>query len=243
MTQYLQATVGEIVKKDFRKADIFKKYHIDFCCGGGISLKEACERKRVDFKAVEEELFEIDNKQKHDGIDFDSWDVEQLIDYIIDKHHRYIEENTSLLYAYVQKVAKVHGDRKEGVVEIFNIFHELSNELLLHIKKEEAILFPFIKEMAQADKAGKTIQQSMFGSVENPISMMHYEHENAGALMEKIREIANNFTPPADACMTHRVSFFKLEEYETDLHTHIHLENNILFPKAMKLEAKVVTKN
>jgi regulator of cell morphogenesis and NO signaling len=144
-----------------------------------------------------------------------------------------------MLFEFSQKVARVHGSRHAEVVDIAHYYNEVAEELQLHMHKEEMILFPYIKELAIAKRNGTPMERPQFGSIQNPINMMEAEHESAGGNMEKIRELSNNFTPPEDACNSYRVLFAKLKEYEADLHHHIHLENNILFKKAIELEKEL----
>ena len=139
---------------------------------------------------------------------------------------------------YAAKVAKVHGHHYTEVVKINHLFNEVAKELAVHMKKEELILFPFIKKLAKADKEGVIAAIPHFGSVNNPIKMMEEEHENAGDIFKEIKQLSNNYTPPKEACNTFKALYAKLDEFEQDLHQHIHLENNILFPKAIVLEQK-----
>lgn len=240
MENYLDTPVGQIVKDDYRKADVFKKYKIDFCCKGKLLLSDACESSKVDTNEIENALVDIDNAENMLEVDFTTWELDRLVNHIIDKHHAYVTEALPVLFQYTQKVAKVHGERKPYAVDIFNNFYEISKELQQHMHKEEMILFPFIVEMAKAKKEGVKIDQPMFGTVGNPISMMEAEHESAGEIMFKIKELTDNYTPPKDACMTHQVTYHKLKEFEDDLFEHIHLENNILFPKAIELEKELI---
>ncbi|PHR72531.1 MAG: iron-sulfur cluster repair di-iron protein [Lutibacter sp.] len=227
-------TVAEIVTKNIKSAHIFKKHGIDFCCGGGISVEKACEKKGVDFSELKKELDNIDEVSK--SYDYDSWNLDFLIDHIINIHHTYVEENITLLIQYANRVAKVHGHHYTEVVKINQLFTEVANELTAHMKKEELILFPFIKQLVKAEKEGTVAPNPHFGTVNNPIKMMEEEHENAGDIFKEIAKLSNNYTPPESACNTFRALYAKLEEFEQDLHQHIHLENNILFPKAILLE-------
>jgi regulator of cell morphogenesis and NO signaling len=146
-------------------------------------------------------------------------------------------ENIPLIIQYSDKVARVHGENHPETVEINKLFHEVAIELSAHMQKEEMILFPFIKTMSKAKKEGTPMPAPPFGTVNNPIRMMEAEHENAGDIFKQIDKLSNNYTPPLAACNTYRVLYAKLQEFENDLHKHIHLENNILFPKAIQLES------
>ncbi|KGL63538.1 iron-sulfur cluster repair di-iron protein [Polaribacter sp. Hel1_85] len=230
-------TVAEVVTNNIKTADVFKKHGIDFCCGGGITIKKACEKYNVSFEEMEKELSTINNPTSN-AYNYDNWKLDFLVDHIENIHHSYVEENTSLVLQYAAKVAKVHGHHYKEVVEINKLFIGVAQELAAHMKKEELILFPFIKQLVKADKEGIKANQPHFGTVNNPIAMMEDEHENAGDIMKEIKKLSNNFTPPEGACNTFKALYAKLEEFEQDLHQHIHLENNILFPKAILLEQK-----
>ncbi|WP_298883959.1 iron-sulfur cluster repair di-iron protein [uncultured Polaribacter sp.] len=228
-------TVAEVVTNNIKTADIFKKHGIDFCCGGGVSIKKACEKNNVVFSDLEKELSNVNNKVSIAN-NYDSWKLDFLVDHIENIHHKYVEENTSIVLQYAAKVAKVHGHHYVEVVRINDLFIEVANELTTHMKKEELILFPFIKQLIKAEEKGEKVNLPHFGTVNNPIAMMEDEHENAGDIFKEIKKLSNNFTPPEGACNTFKALYSKLEEFEQDLHQHIHLENNILFPKAVLLE-------
>ena len=238
MTAIDQLTIGEFVASDFRIASVFSKHNIDFCCKGNRTLDEACQAKGLDKNQIENEINTILNSKNENGIDFKSWPLDLLIDYIEKTHHRYIEEKTPMILQFLDKLCKVHGDRHPELFDINILFKIGAGALAQHMKKEELILFPFIKKMLNALQENISIEQSPFGTVENPIAMMMDEHENEGERYRKISELTNNYNPPADACNTYKVTFSMLQEFEQDLHKHIHLENNILFPNAIEIEKK-----
>ncbi|OWK97937.1 iron-sulfur cluster repair di-iron protein [Kaistella haifensis DSM 19056] len=231
--------IGEMVAEDFRTAAVFKKYGIDFCCKGGRTIADACEKKNIDKEKIIEEL---ENLPKTDasGIDFNSFPIDLLADYVEKTHHRYVEEKTPIIQQFLDKLCKVHGDRHPELFEINAIFNESARDLAAHLKKEELVLFPFIKQMVKAKISGEDVLQPHFGTVENPVNMMMHEHTTEGERFEKIAQLTQNYAPPADACNTYRVTFAMLQDFENDLHKHIHLENNILFPKSIKLEKEFV---
>lgn len=235
-----QLTVGEFVTNDFRTAAIFSKYKIDFCCKGGVTLEDVCEKKGIDKSQLLNELDAILGQNSNSGTDFKAFSAPLLIDYILEIHHKYIEEKTPILLAYLSKLCKVHGERHPELFEINNLFQISAGSLAQHMFKEENVLFPFIKEMQNAIEKEVSIQQPHFGTVENPIAMMSSEHENEGEIFRRIAELTNNYTPPSDACQTYKVTYAMLEEFERDLHKHIHLENNILFNKAIELESRFI---
>lgn len=235
-TENLKYTsVGQLVAENYKTAQVFKKHGIDFCCGGRISLDEACKKVHVDIEDLKKELHELD-RDPSAGVEFQRMPLDVLIDYIINVHHKYVEENLPMLREYTKKIAKVHYDTNPELKDIYKIFLEVASELEQHMMKEEQILFPYIKKMLNPEKYSEAGGCGSFGSVENPINMMENEHENAGEAFRKIRELSQDFDYPPHACNTYIVTFKKLQEFEEDLHRHIHLENNILFPKAIQME-------
>ncbi|WP_426480133.1 iron-sulfur cluster repair di-iron protein [Chryseobacterium sp. R2ACT005] len=227
--------IGNMVAEDFRTAAIFKRHGIDFCCKGGRTIEEACSNKKLSPEKIYEEL-EALPKNEGSTIDFNSWPLDLLADYIEKTHHRYVEEKTPVLQAFLDKLCKVHGDRHPELFEINTLFNESAHDLAAHMKKEELILFPFVRNMMKAKISGTALPQPAFGTVENPVNMMQHEHTVEGERFRKIAEITDEYLPPADACNTYKVAFAMLQDFENDLHKHIHLENNILFPKAIRLE-------
>ncbi|PCJ27897.1 MAG: iron-sulfur cluster repair di-iron protein [Flavobacteriales bacterium] len=231
-------TVAEIVTENIKTADVFKKNGIDFCCGGNVKVQEICEKKGVDYNVIKDEIAKIDAPSS-DTHDYNSWDLDFLADYIINTHHKYVAEANDLIIQYSDRVAKVHGHHYTEVVEINKLFHAIADELKAHMYKEEMMLFPHIKELAIAKRNDTKVVPPPFGTIQNPINMMEAEHDGAGDILRQIAELSNNFTPPAEACNTFRALYSKLEEYQNDLFQHIHLENNILFPKAIALENEI----
>ncbi len=227
--------IGDIVAEDFRTAAIFKKNGIDFCCKGGRTIEDACESKKLDAENI---YHEIETLPKNDGnsVDFNSWPLDLLADYIEKTHHRYVEEKTPIIQTFLEKLCKVHGERHPELFQIKELFDGSAQDLAAHLKKEELILFPFIRNMMQARISGEALRQPSFGTVENPVNMMKHEHALEGERLRNIAELTSNYTPPSDACNTFRVTYAMLQDFENDLHKHIHLENNILFPKAIRLE-------
>jgi len=233
-----QTIVGELVAKDYRTASVFKKQGIDFCCAGNRTIAEACAKKSIDPALVIETLEEIINKTNHPVADYNTWPLDLLADYVEKKHHRYVEEKIVEIVPFLNKVASVHGDRHPELLEVQQLFRGCVEELTSHMQKEEQILFPFVRQLA----TGKSVQ-APFGSVQNPIKMMMHEHTAEGERFRRIVELTDNYMPPADACNTYKVTFALLQEFEEDLHLHIHLENNIMFPRAIALEAKANNRN
>jgi len=233
-----EPTIGELVAKDFRKAEIFKKYNLDFCCGGKKTVTQACNDKKVDYMTIEKELTALDAMQATPSQNFDEWNLDFLVDYILNTHHDYVKKSIPVLLEYTHKVAKVHGSSHPEVKTIAQKFDEAAEELSGHMCKEEQILFPYIKQLFLAKSNKLQTPYTAFGTVKNPIHMMEHEHDVVGDIFKEIRELSNNYTPPEDSCATYKVSYLKLKEFEEDLHQHIHLENNILFPKSILLESE-----
>ena len=232
--------IGELVARDYRTASVFKKYSIDFCCQGNRTIEEACEKKNIDTKKVLEDLVAMMEAKSESTTDYQSWPLDLLADYIEKKHHRYVQEKTLEIQPYLDKICKVHGERHPELLEIKEEFNASAGELAAHMKKEELILFPFIRKMTKAKLENTKVEAAHFGTVKNPIQMMMNEHTVEGNRFRKIEELSNNYTPPLDACNTYRVSFALLKEFEQDLHLHIHLENNILFPRAIEIEKELI---
>ena len=229
-------TIGEFVAKDYRTAAIFSKYGIDFCCKGHRTIEEVCTKKKINEIHLVEELNAVLDTKNDSGIDFNSWPLDLLVDYIEKTHHRYVEEKTPVLLQFLDKLCTVHGSNHPELFEINELFKGCAGELAQHMKKEELILFPFIKKMIGATISHENIEPPFFGTVNNPITMMMEEHDAEGERFRKIAALTNNYTTPEDACNTYRATFSILNDFEQDLHKHIHLESNILFPKAIALE-------
>lgn len=230
------ATIGSFVAQDYRAATVFQKYGIDFCCKGGRTIEEVCDNKKLNADKLLAELNEAMKGSGSQTIDYQSWPLDLLADYIEKKHHRYIEQTTPAIKQFLDKLCKVHGSRHPELFEINHEFNASAGELAAHMKKEEMILFPFIRKMANAQYSGEPMPRPGFGSVQNPIEMMKHEHSVEGERFEKIASLSSNYTAPEDGCTTYRVAYALLKEFENDLHLHIHLENNILFPKAVEME-------
>ena len=239
MTIQEDQIIGELVANDYRTASVFKKYNIDFCCQGNRTINDACEAKEIDGKLVVADLNALVQSQEAGSIDYQSWPLDLLAEYIEKKHHRYVEEKTQEIKPYLEKIARVHGGRHPELLEINEHFNATAGELAMHMKKEELIVFPFIKKMVKAKEEGTKVAAPNFESIQFPIQAMMDEHTNEGDRFRLIEALSDNYTPPADGCNTYRVTFALLKEFEQDLHLHIHLENNILFPKAIELEKEL----
>lgn len=232
-------TIGEFVAHDYRTASVFSKYGIDFCCRGHRTVAEVCEKKSLNQTKLLDELAAVMIAANPNAVDFSAWPLDLLVDYIEKKHHRYVEGKIPVILQYLDKLCKTHGEEHPELIEIQSLFQGCSDELTKHLKKEELILFPFIQKLEKAISSGGRLETPNFDTVENPIDMMKDEHEHEGERFRRIATLSNNYTPPATACNTYRVTFAMLQDFEQDLHQHIHLENNILFPRAVQLEGKL----
>ena len=242
MNNFLNKEIGQLVAEDYRTAQVFKNHKIDFCCKGNRSVKEVAEKHNLNIDELLRELAAVQQADEIESIDFQSWPLDLLADYMEKKHHRYVEEKIPVLKQYLDKLCKVHGERHPELHEITKHFNLTAGELTMHMKKEELILFPWIRKMVKALQQGEILDRPHFGSVKNPIAGMMQEHVNEGERFMLIAALSSDYTPPEDACNTYRVTFSILQEFENDLHRHIHLENNILFPKAEHLEQELVLK-
>lgn len=239
MENLMTKHIGEIVADDYRTAQVFKNHKIDFCCKGNRSIIEVAEKDQLDANLLLKEIETVRQQTSSDNIDFKTWPLDLLADYIEKKHHRYVEAQTPILKQYLTKLCRVHGERHPELFEITEHFNKCAGELAMHMKKEELILFPAVRKMIKAKQTGTPWEKPHFGTIQNPIQMMMREHEDEGDRFRLIDDLSNNYTPPADACNTYRVTFSLLQEFEEDLHRHIHLENNILFPESAALEMEL----
>ncbi|BDC98105.1 iron-sulfur cluster repair di-iron protein [Persicobacter psychrovividus] len=227
--------VGELVAADYRTADVFKRNGLDFCCGGGISIERACEKKGLSVEQLMEELAEAVREKSQNDIDFRSWPLDLMVDYIEKTHHRYVRENVKMIAEYCMKIAEVHGHAATELLAVRDEFLACGEAMTTHMMKEEQVLFPFIKDLVNAQSTGATLPETCFGSVENPIAQMEHEHDAEGERFRRIAALTDNYNAPEWACNTYRIAFEKLREFEADLHRHVHIENNILFPRAIEL--------
>ena len=242
MNQSLSSqSLAQIVNSNHRAASVFEKYHLDFCCKGKRSLAQACFEQHVELSQVAGELGYIFSKAATGSLDFDKMNLAQLCDYIVHTHHAYVKNEMPQIHAYLQKVSSKHGERYPELYKIFQTFAAVKEEMDGHMKKEELVLFPRIKELEKLAHDEKAPLQLNIGFLLSPITVMEQEHEHAGNLLNDIRDLSNNYTPPQDACTTYRLSFDALKAFEEDLHEHVHLENNILFPKAIEIFKELQT--
>ena len=221
---------------NYQTASVFQSYGIDFCCGGNITVEKACEKKGIDPDEVYTALG--NTVQSSNGAhNYNQWSLEFLIDYIINNHHTYVRSKMPEIDAFARKVAKVHGRRHPELNEIQQLVKKLYTEILDHLEKEEKDVFPYIQKLnGGANGVTFSSEEAHYDYEVHPVTLMEEEHDEAGGIMERIQELSEDFSPPQDACTTYRLLFKYLEDFQKDLHKHVHLENNILFPKALKLE-------
>jgi regulator of cell morphogenesis and NO signaling len=193
----------------------------------------------IDSSDLLKNINSILSAQRENTVDYNAWPMDLLADYIQKKHHAYVEEKTPVLQRYLDKLCKVHGNQHPELFAIAGHFNESAKALAAHMKKEELVLFPYVRKLENAEKNNEAAPVAFFGTVTNPIQMMTHEHDIEGDRFRDIAELSDNYTPPADACNTYRVTYSLLKEFEQDLHVHIHLENNILFPRAINAERKL----
>lgn len=237
-------TVGSVAARDYRKAEVFKKLGIDFCCGGNKTLKKASEEAGI----TEEELrLQLEQANvpgtKTFSHDFDKWELDFLTDYICNTHHRYIKENVSLISDLAKKVAKHHEQNHPELTNLQLNIQRFLEDMVSHMKKEEEALFPKIRQLVANKNAPGQKVNWRHGFVKNAVEMMQAEHVVAGEDLQFFHKISNNYFLPEDACNSYNLLFEKMKEFEDDLIQHIHLENNILFPKAIALDDALAVKN
>jgi len=225
-----KSNIGEVVTENYKTASVFKSNKIDFCCNGNRTIAEAANKQNINTDELLDELNNIYKSNIDESANFNSWPVDLLAEYIQRIHHAYVEEKLPIILQFLDKLRKVHGIRHPELHNIYELFEGASTDLTQHMKKEELVLFPYARQKVKKD----INETSTIANVENPVKVMMYEHENEGDRFREIRTLTNDYTPPSDACSTYKVAFKMLEEFEADLHKHIHLENNILFPKLIK---------
>jgi regulator of cell morphogenesis and NO signaling len=234
-------TLADVVRGNFKVAEIFESYGLDYCCNGKRSIAEACSEKNINTDELLEKI-SLANIRKNGNGSFEKLELNELIDFIVSNHHSYVAKMLPVIDAHSEKVYNAHGKNHPELEEVRNIWNAVSNELANHMMKEERMLFPYIKSLVSAKKNSSEYQFAPFGTVENPIAMMEREHANAGDAFFRIKELTGDYSLPDDACATFAVFFSELKEFENDLHMHIHLENNILHPKAILLEKELSEK-
>ena len=238
MSLTTNTTVSELVLEMPAATRVFEKMGIDYCCGGQRSLADACANAGVEFNDLQLELT-VCGRAQPTGPNFQTTTLENLINHIVFKHHSFTRLEIARLNTLWDKVYMAHGENHPELLEVYVLFRELGADLDAHMTKEERVLFPYVIRMEAASKKLVPSIRPPFGTVTNPIRMMMLEHDRAGQLLKKIRKLSSDYATPADACVSYKALYAGLEELEKDLHQHIHLENNILFPKAVEMEPMV----
>lgn len=234
MKNITEHTLASIVTEHFQTVPVLEKYNLDFCCKGKRTLAEACTQKRLSIEEVMNELQEATNKSSNKTMPFDAMNAEQLIGYILIHHHFYVKQSMPTIVAHLMKLAAKHVEKFPFLTEVLDLFSQLKNDMILHMHKEETVLFPRIKEVESFYhfRQKKNLDRNY---INGPVAVMEREHNEAGEIMYTIRQLTNNYTAPEGACTTFIVTLAELKEFEEDLHRHVHLENNILFPLAEKM--------
>jgi regulator of cell morphogenesis and NO signaling len=223
-------TVGQYVLEQPALSKVFEKYGIDFCCGGKRPLDEVCREKGIDVSEIIRALNEAVTVAETEKVNWKEASISEMVGHIYNVHHVYLYNEMPRLSRMVQKVARVHGENDSRLVQLEHVYEQLVSELTIHMMKEENVLFPYCRDLENA----RVQPRFHCGDIGNPIRVMEMEHEQAGTLLENMRALTDNYTPSEWACNTYRAMLDGLKEMESDIHQHIHEENNILFPKALK---------
>ena len=240
MASNLEKTVGDLAVAMPGATRIFEKLGIDYCCGGKRSLRDACQRAGLSADEVMRELEEGERQQSaRSDSEWQNSSLSELISHIVCKYHAFLKKELPRLEKLISKVEGVHGQKHPELSRVETIFQSLQSELMPHMMKEEQVLFPYIEQLEHSVQSHHPAPAAHFGTVSNPIRMMTHDHDNAGDQLREMRTATNGFAVPADGCASYRALYQALEEFERDLHQHIHLENNILFPKAIRLETNL----
>lgn len=230
------ALVGKLVAEQPARAQVFEQYGIDYCCGGKTSLLNACSTKQVDIHTVLVALQECEHTTPPPNKNWNTATLTSLCDHIEEVHHAYLQIALPRISALIRKVVQAHGDKHPHLARVQTVFEAMRSELEQHMVKEEQILFPLCRNLEATENPFSFNQMR----VHNPVGVMIAEHEEAGAALKEMRTLTNDYTPPSNACNTFRAMLHALEECERDLHQHIHLENNILFPRAEAKEQQII---
>lgn len=232
--------VKDIVTKNFHAARLFEEYGIDYCCNGDRLLNEALKEKKLDETLIHSRLKKLETSGDADLNNYKEWELDNLSQYIVIKHHSYVKAAIPQIMEHLEKIINAHGEKYAYLSELSYVFNFIAEDLINHMMKEERILFPLIHYLSETKKFNERPKTGGYGTIANPIRRMESEHAAAGEVLGKMRELTNNYSLPKDACTTFKVTYEELKEFELDLHKHIHLENNILFPRAIELERELL---
>jgi len=239
-----ESLVSDIVAQDYRTADIFSKYGIEYCCGGKWPLEVACKARGLDVNTITEELeYSIRNVMLPNVIDFNKWNIDFLIDYIINVHHEYLRTSIPNVLDQLERFTNSHNKKFSYLNEILLLVNQLTKNLRPHLVQEEEIIFPYIRQIAHAYENKESYARLFVRTLSKPVeAIMHNEHEIVGKSLLRIRELTGDYIPPEKACVSHKTTFSKLKEFDNDLVQHMYLENEILFPKGIKMEKELLQK-
>ncbi|MBL7744563.1 MAG: DUF542 domain-containing protein [Chitinophagaceae bacterium] len=234
--------VTDIVTQDYRTSAVFRKYGIEFCCTGRVPLQKACEMNGIDKEVLKKELHDsVRNIQVSNATDFNSWDIDFLIDYIKNIHHSYLQKNLPEITDILERFIEGHQKKYPWLPKLGAGFRNLKKVLLPHLEHEEQVIFPYIKQINHAYNSREPYAALLVRTLRKPVEdMMHKEHEQVRDYLHMSRELTDNYTAPPQTCVTHKVCFRKLQELDNELVQHTHLENNILFPKALAMEKELL---
>ena len=236
-----ETTVREVALQVPESTRLFESLRIDYCCGGNQPLGQACASAGIDVDDVMEMLADVGQSSEAGALDFQNASLPELITHILDTHHVFTKTEMERLQSLADKVLNAHGGNHPELVHLDELLTQLCADLKPHMFKEEQVLFPYMMALAQAADQGRAVPFAPFGTVNNPIRMMMREHDTAGEILRDLRVLTSDYKVPADACVSYQTLYQALENFEKDLHQHIHLENNILFPKALNLERVLAT--
>jgi regulator of cell morphogenesis and NO signaling len=234
----LERPLGDIVTDDGRTAEIFERFGLDYCCHGHQTLADAAARAHVMVDDVVGAIAELGPATQSGAIAVPD-ELDDLSRHIVNRHHGYVRQRTPVIAGYLDKLVDRHGDRHPELREVRDAFGRLTAEMTVHMAKEENILFPFIELLAINDRKGGRLPAGPFGTVMNPVRMMEEDHRETGELLAALRRMTGGYVPPSDGCTTYRLCYAALAEFEADLHRHIHLENSVLFPRAIEIERRL----
>lgn len=242
MNNIEEKSVGELVAEDYRTAGVFEKHQIDFCCHGKRKIGDVIKDANISLEELTDEIKKATEGALEPQSDFRTWPLDLLSEYIIRTHHKYAETQIGVIKPYLDKICEVHGNKHPELLQIRDIFNKVAGEIVVHQRKEELMIFPFIKRMVKAKESNQPFQHNPSKSVEDPLNLLREEHDIQGDSFKNIAKLSNNYQVPEDGCNTYKVTLNLIREFESDLHKHIHLENNILFPRALDLEKELTEK-
>lgn len=238
---YQDKKLSQIVTENLKAAEVLEENNIDFCCGGDKTLEEACSEQNLSSQSIEEQLRQVMEANDSETEYIKNLNASELSDYIVKKHHAFVRKNIPVLKKYIDKISQVHGENHTELYDVKDSFSSASEALASHMEKEEKILFPYIHKMIEAQWLNREMKINS-GAVDGPIQQMLHEHETEGERFDWLSEKTDNFKVPDDGCNTYHLTYKLLKEFKNDLHKHIHLENNILFPEAKRLEQELAKK-